>query len=256
MSQGLATLSINLETRLAGLQQGFDKAARLAEKNASDVEARYNRLASVASGLGAALAGAFSSAALVQFFRTTVNGLDALNDLADATGASIENLSALEDAAARTGTSLDTVGGALVRLNQTLNGAQEGSAAADALQRLGLNADELRRLDPAEALQRTAVALASFADDGNKARVVQELFGKSVREVAPLLKDLVEVGVLNASVTTEQAEAASIFNKQLAAFSKNVTDAARAITSDLLGPLNDLLEGFNALSRLQLLNFS
>ena len=255
MSRGLATLSINLEARLAELQAGFDKAGRLAEKNAAAVEARYNRLASAAASVGAALAGAFSGAALVQFFRTTVNGLDALNDLADATGASIENLSALEDIAGRTGTAFETVGSALVRFNAELATAKEGSQTAEILRRIGLSAQELRQQDPAEALRRTAVALAQFADDGDKARAVQALFGKSVGEVAPLLKDLAEAGQLNATVTADQAQEAERFNRQLAEFTKNLSDAGRAITGEVLGPLNRLLEGFAALNRLQLLNF-
>ncbi len=160
MSRGLATLSINLEARLAKLQEGFDKAARVADKNASLIEARYNKLASTAAAVGAAFAGAFAADRLVQFFRTTLDGLDALNDLADATGASVENLSALEDIAARTGTSFDAVGSALVKFNAQLAQARAGSETAETLKRLGLNAEELRRLDPAEALQRTAAALA------------------------------------------------------------------------------------------------
>lgn len=256
MSRGLATLSINLEARLAELQTGFDKAARVAEKNAASIEARYNKLASAATAVGTAIAGAFSATALVQFFRTTVDGLDALNDLADATGASIENLSALEDVAARTGTAFDTVGSALVRFNAQLAAANQGSETAEILKRIGLSADELRRVDPAEALRRTAVALAQFADDGDKARAVQALFGKSVREVAPLLKDLAEAGELNGTVTREQAEEAERFNRALAEFGKNVTDASRALSSDLLPELNKALEAFTALSRLRLLNFS
>jgi hypothetical protein len=256
MSKGLATLSINLEARLAELQAGFDKAARMAEKNASAVEARYNRLASAAAGVGTAIAAAFSTTVLVQFARATINGLDALNDLSDATGASIENLSALEDIAARTGTTFDTVGSALVRFNAELAGATQGSQTAEILQRIGLSAEELRQQDPAEALRRTAVALAEFADDGDKARAVQALFGKSVREVAPLLKDLASAGQLNATVTTEQAKAAERFNLQLADFTKNLGDVARAITSDVLPPLNSLLEGLGALARFRLLNLS
>ena len=240
MSKGLATLSINLEARLAELQAGFDKAARLAEKNASAIEARYAKLQASAQAVGAAFVGAAVVDRLAQFFRTTVQGIDALNDLADATGASVENLSALEDAAARTGTSFDTVGSALVRFNAELAGAREGSQTAEILQRIGLSAEELRRVDPAEALRRVSVGLAQYAEDGDKARAVQQLFGKSVAEVAPLLRDLAEVGQLNATVTTAQAEAVSKFNKQLAEFSKNATDLAR----DGLGPL---LEGLNQL---------
>ena len=55
------------------------------------------------------------------------------------------------------------------------------------------------------------MALAGFADDGNKARLTQELFGKSLAEVAPLLKDLSTQGTLNAKVTKEQADAAEQF---------------------------------------------
>lgn len=232
MSRGLATLSINLEARLAELQEGFDKAARVADKNASLIEARYNKLASTAAAVGAAFAGAFAADRLVQFFRTTLDGLDALNDLADATGASVENLSALEDIAARTGTSFDAVGSALVKFNAQLAQARAGSETAETLKRLGLNAEELRRLDPAEALQRTAVALAGFADDGNKARLVQELFGKSVREVAPLLKDLAEAGKLNASVTRAQVEEADRLSKALSNLGREAEQAKRRI----LGP--------------------
>lgn len=44
MSRGaLATLSINIETRLAELQAGCDKAARLVEKNAHDNLQAINR---------------------------------------------------------------------------------------------------------------------------------------------------------------------------------------------------------------------
>lgn len=243
----LATLSIDLEARLASLQEGFDKAARLAEKNANLIEARYNKLSSAAAGIGAAFASVVSVAGLSAFFRATVDGLDALNDLSDATGASIENLSALEALALRTGTSFDTVSSALVKLNQGLGDADPDSPVARSLKRIGLNAQELRTLDPAEALRRLAVTLAGYADDGNKARLVQELFGKSVREVAPLLKDLAEAGELNATVTKEQAEAAERFNKQLAQLSAGVTDAGRALAGDLLPGINKALEGFTKL---------
>lgn len=237
----LATLSIDLVAQLASLQSGMDKAGRIAEKQAAQIEARYARMSALAASVGAALGGAISIAGITQFLRSTIDGVDALNDLSDATGASVENISALEDIAARTGTTMDTVGSALVKLNKVLAEADPNSPMARALQAIGLNATELRKLDPAEALRQTAVALASYADDGNKARLVQELFGKSVREVAPLLKDLAEAGRLNATVTTEQAKAAEEFNKQLFSLNKNVVDAARTVSGPLVNALNDFI---------------
>ena len=197
-------------------------------------------------GVFRSFGGALGSAAIVggltAFVRSTAAGLDALNDLKDATGASIENISALEDVAARTGTSFDTVGASLVRFNQALAGAKPGSEVAEAFDRLGLSVAELKALDPAEALRRAAVALAGFADDGTRARYVQELFGRSVREVAPFLNDLAAKGELVAKVTTEQAQAAERFNQQLDALGKNAKDAGRALAGNLLPAINAVLE--------------
>ena len=189
-----------------------------------------------------ALASAFTVGGLTAFVRNTTNAIDAMNDLADATGATIEEISKLDQVARRNGASLDSVGDMLVKFNAQLKEADGKNGASMALQAIGLEASKLRQLDPAEALQQTARALAGFADDGNKARIVQELFGKSVREAAPFLKDLAEAGVLNASVTSKQAAEAEKFNKQLFALQANTTDAARGLVSDLLPALNATLE--------------
>lgn len=238
----LATLSIDLEAKLAKMEQGFDRASRLSEKFALEQERRFNAIKGAATGIGAAIAGAFTATQLVQMTRATIDSLDALNDLKDATGASIENLSALEDIAARTGTSFEAVSSTLVKFNKVLGDAKPGSEAANILKLIGLSAEELRRQDPAEALRLTAVALSQFADDVNKARVVQELFGKSIQEAAPFLKDLAEQGALNAKVTTEQAQAAEDFNKQLFNLQKNMADTGRSIVSDLLPALNTFFD--------------
>ena len=238
----IAQLSIDLVAQLAKLQAGMDKAAVLAEKNAKVIADKYAAAGAIAAKLGVALTGAFSVAGLAAFVRTTADGLDALNDLSDATGASVERLSALEDVAARTGTSLDTVGSAIIKLNKTITEAKPGTEAAAALKAIGVSAQELRDLDPADALVRVAQGLAGVADDGNKARLTQELFGKSLREVAPLLKDLVEKGQLNATVTKEQAEAAERFKREIAEANKNLVDLARDIGSVVIPALNKLFE--------------
>lgn len=188
--------------------------------------------------LAGSLAGVLSIGAFAGFVKSTINGIDALNDMADATGASIENLSALELMAGRTGTSFDTVGAALVKFNQTLQAATPGSAAEQSLKQIGLNVAELKRLDPAEALRQTAVALNGYADDGDKARLVQDLFGKSVREVAPLLKDLAEQTKLAGPVTKAMADEADQFNKNLAVLETNLKNVGRALVTDLVTGIN------------------
>src|SRR5574337_891240 len=124
-------------------------------------------------------------------------------------------------------------------MNQALNTASDpNSTAAGALKAIGLSADELKKQDPAEALLAIAKALDGYADDANKARLVQELFGKSLKEVAPLLHDLAEQGKLNATITEEQAKEAEKFNKQLFELQTNVSNIGRAIALDMLPALN------------------
>lgn len=217
----------------------FDQARRniaSIQTGAAGVLSTLNPLLGTVGLLGTALS-ALS-------FKSVVDGIDALNDVKDATGASIENISALEDVADRTGTSLQTVGDTLAKFNRQLTAAKPGSEIAETLKAIGVNAEELRRLDPAEALLRTAKALDQYADDGNKARIVQTLYGKSVQEVAPFLKDLAERGQLNAKVTTRQAEEAERFNKQLFEMQANLKEAARGIVSDLLPAVTSLLNLF------------
>lgn len=234
----LATLSIDLEARLAKFEAGMDKAARLAERNAEAARASWARAASGIAGVAGGIAGAFAGFSIVDVVRSNIDALDQLNDVADATGASIENISALEDVARRTGTGIDTVSSALIKFNRELADAKADSPTALALEQIGLNAEELRRLDPAEALLKTAQALAIYEDDGDKARRVQELFGKSVKEIAPYLKDLAEQGQLNAKVTSAQAAEAERFNKSLYEFQARLGEGARALTSLMLPALN------------------
>lgn len=206
------------------------------------IGAGFRSLGSMAGLGGLGVVG--GGAALVAFVRNVADGVDKLNDLSDATGASIENLSGLEDMARRTGTGMDTVGSALVKLNQVLGAASPGSETEKTLAAIGLSAKDLKDADPAQALQTVAKALAGYADDGNKARLVQELFGKSVREVAPLLKDLAEAGQLNAKVTSAQAAEVDRFNKGIAQLQGNVVDLSRSLALPLVEAINKVTEAF------------
>ena len=214
----------------------FDSVGR----NLGNIQASAASVAGALASIGVGI----SVGAFVEMTKQIVNGLDAMNDLKDATGASIENISALEDVARRTGASFDTVSTSLIKLNQGLNSAKVGSDTEAAIKAIGLSVKDLKALDPAEAFRQIAVGLSAFADDANKARLTQELFGKSLKEVAPLLKDLAESGGLVATVTTQQAEEAEKFNKQLAIMSKTSLDVARDLTGPLISAFNETIAKF------------
>lgn len=234
----LATLSIDLEARLATFEKQMEKAARIAEKNAQDTRAAWQRAGAGVAAIGASVAGLFAGISLVDAFKGHVEFIDSLNDMQDATGASIEKLSGLADLAQRTGHSVDSATSLVVKMNAALNDTDPNSTASRAIAAIGLSADELRKMDPVDAVSAVAKALANYADDGAKARLVQELFGKSARELAPLIKDLAEAGQLNAKFTAEQAAEADKFNKALADMQTNSANAARTIVADMLPALN------------------
>lgn len=186
------------------------------------------------SGIGAFGAATFL-AGVINEAREAVDGF---NDLSDATGSSIENISALDSVARATGAGFDQVSSILVKFNQVLAEADPTKGAGAVLKALNLDIEQLKRLDPAEALRQTAVALSGFSDDGNKARAVQELFGKSVREAAPFLKDLAEKNKLVATTSTETAEEIDKYNKMLSQFRANSEDLSRSLATRLIPVLN------------------
>jgi hypothetical protein len=183
-------------------------------------------------------------AAFAVWVKSVNDGVDALNDVKDATGAGIENISALENIANRTGASLGQVTDLLVKFNQVLTQATPGSEAAQALAAINLNAAELRKQDPAEALRRYARALAEFNDDGDKARYLTEQLGRSYKELAPFLNDLAEAQQLNATVTAQQAAEADKFSKNLSLLKANLVDLSRVMAGPVVQGVNAYVEAW------------
>jgi hypothetical protein len=237
-----------MSNALRYLVSADDKASAILRRIRGEIaglQGGMSSLSRVIGPIGPQLAGAFTVTALGAWVKRTVEGVDALNDLADATGDTVENLSALEDVALRTGTSMDTAGEAVVKLNKALGEAAKDpdSAAGQAIRNLGLNIKDLLALSPVERLQAVGRALNSF-DGENKLFYNITLLGKGVRETAPLLKDLAEAGRLQATVTTRQAEEAEKLRKEWAALSKEAVDLSRALALPLVSSINETIERF------------
>lgn len=244
----LGSLTVNLGLNAAEYVRGLTKAEQQTQQFA---KRQAREFAQMGKAIKASFAGNLLADFAQQFARTMVampgqilKGIDAFNDLKDATGASIENISALDRVARETGDGFDIVETSLVKLNLALNAAKPDSDTAAALKAIGLSAMELRSLDPAEALRRVAVALAGFADDGNKARIVQELLGRSMKEVAPLLVDLAAKTTLVGTVTGEQGKQVEAFRKELFQLQSNAIDLARALVINLVPAINQTIEKF------------
>lgn len=200
--------------------------------------------ASADLSLGALGAGLTFGAAIASL-KATTDALDKLNDAADATGASVESLSKIENIARRNGQSLETVETAVIRLNKQLNNAEPGSVFANGMNKIGLSVEKLKAMDPAEAFIALSRALGKYANDGDKARFILDATGRTIKEIAPLMKDISEAGELQATTTKAQTEAAEAFNKKLFAMRTAIGDVARDITSAMLPALNTLFDALN-----------
>lgn len=239
----IATLTIDIDARLANLQTQLDKAAQQAEKSGRRMESAFAAAGSAIAALGVGI----GTAALALKFDSIVNGFDKFNDIADITGATVENLSKLESVARRTGQDFDQVGDVLGKFANKLT--EVGNPASDvskALKAIGLSANDLKGLDTAEQFQKVAQALAGYADGGDKVAIVQALMTKSGKDLLPYIKDLGQAGELNATVTTAQAEAAERYKKQMAQLTAQFDDFSRTLVSKVLPALNGVLERFNA----------
>jgi hypothetical protein len=242
----LATLSVDLIARLAQFESDMGRAVRVTEQASQKMAASLGK---VGTAVKAAIGGV-TVAAVVTLVRAQVDAIDRFNDLSDATGASVENISALDGIARRTGGTFDTVGTALVKFNASLREVDPDSEAGRTFKALGLDVAKLKQLDPAEALRQTAIAMQDFARDGNLARATQTLFGKSVQEVAPFLKDLAEQQTLTTRVTTQQAEEAERLVKQLASMRAESEELKRELVSGLIPALSRMLENYRAIKEL------
>lgn len=177
------------------------------------VNGEVSRFGGVVSKLGG-LTGALGGAALLAFAGNAIKAAAGLDDLAEQTGASVEELSKLEQVAILSDTAMADIAATSVKLTKALGDAQDpASNAAKALAAIGLSAKDLRGLDPAEQMQRIAQALGGFQDGAGKTALAVALLGKSGAQALPFLKDLAEAGKLNATLTAEQAAAAEQYEK-------------------------------------------
>lgn len=213
-------------------------------RNADKLGFSFDTLKAGAIGALSALAVPVSVAGIATVFNESRRAIDGLQDLADASGSSVEAISALDNIARSTGGNLETVSSILVKFNGVLADADPNKGVGATLKAIGLSVEELKRLDPAEALRVTAVAVEELGSETDKARVYQELFGKATRDAAPFLKDLAEAKRLDATLTAEQVAQVDKFNKEMAKLEASGGNAARSLSITVAGALNTVIDRF------------
>ena len=184
---------------------------------------------------------------------------DALNDMSQRTGVSVESLARFRKAAATSGIELDTVAKNLVKLSKGLyETAQTGKGpASEALRTLGISAtDATGKLKTADQVTlEIANKFKTMPDGIEKTALAMQLFGKSGADMIPMLNEGGKaIESLSVKMTAAFAKKADEYNDKLAMLGGKVGGLAAGITVALLPALDAtataltaLVDGFTAL---------
>ena len=148
---------------------------------ASDLGRNARRIAIGATLAGGAIFGLASSTASL--------GDDAAKT-ADKLGINVETLQELRYAAERSGIATSSFDTSLEKMTKNIGLAMEGTGAQkDALDALGLSAEELANMLPEEALGLIADRMQGVATQAEKAAIANDIFGRSGIGMLNMLRD-------------------------------------------------------------------
>ncbi len=203
------------------------------------------------------LGGAISAAGLVAYTKSIIDAADALNEMSERTGISVENLGRLQYAAKLSGVESDQLGKSLQALSGEIVAAAGGSESAIAkFKRLGVSVLDTttKQIRPANAvLLDLADAFALLPEGTERSARAAELFGAKLGGVMVPFLAQGRVGIealgdeierLGGLMSAETAKAAAEFNDNLDRLKTTSSAAGISIANALLPTLNKLTNEF------------
>lgn len=257
-----ALLKIKADVQGEGQVNALNRAIGGVGTTAAKVSGTLRGMASGAGNLAGAmgtLTPLLSAGGLVGMAKAALDAGDAMNDLSQRTGISVESLAKFKKAAAVSGTDIESVAKASQKLSKGLyDAATTGKGpAAGALETLGIKAtDAAGKVRNADAVMLDiANRFKSMPDGATKTALAMQLFGKAGAEMIPMLNmggDAIDK--LKVKMTAAFAAKADEYNDKLAALSGKVGALGMDLTIALLPALEavtnavtGLIDGFNRL---------
>lgn len=213
-----------------------DAVVRIGGDNSGAMSA-INQVMGAMPGLGAAIAGGFSIAAITAFTRAAIDAADNLNDMSQKFGISVETLAGFKLAAEQNGTTVEAMGGAIKKLSSYMVDNEQKMAS------LGITA----KTSDGALLQLSDV-FSRMTDPMQKTALATELFGKAGVDMIPMLNqgsaalgELIAKGQQLNPITTDMAKNADAFNDQMLELKLSVTAAGTSLVADMLPALNAVI---------------
>jgi hypothetical protein len=247
----LGTLVVELTANVAKFQSDLGRAEQIAQNTARKIDAQFGIVKNALATFSVGLASFASFDALAKKIDGVIASAAGLQQLSERTGATVENLSALASVAKLSGTDTEQLAGGLQKLSRAMLDAQQGGTKTSAaFSAVGISTKDLASQRPDEVFIRLATELAKYQDGAGKTALAQELLGKSGANLLPVMKDLAEVGDLQVKVTSEQAQMADEYEKNLVRLKASTDAIFKKIGLELVPVLNAftkaILESQNA----------
>ena len=129
---------------------------------------------------------AISVAAIAGAVKAWADYAGHVNDTANKLGITTDQVQELSYAAKMNGGDIDTMSKGMVKLSRNL--VEGDKSTVGAIKALGLNLEDLRRMDPATAFATVGDAVAKIPNPMEQAAIMTKLFGKSGAEMLPMFK--------------------------------------------------------------------
>ena len=231
-------VGVELRAETSRFQAEMQKASQSVEGVVGRMKSSFGSLQGMLAGLGVGL----SIGGLAVMARNVASMAEALGDMADVTGSSVEDLSKLSNQAKVAGGNFEEFEGALLKFTKNLGAAEdETSAFSIALRNLGVTSK-----DPATALQQTIAGFDKFANGATKAAYAQEIFGKAGPRFLATLSDMAKLQDVGATMTAKQVEETERLSIGLRSLTVQATGFSNAVLSEIVPALNQMLQAFIA----------
>lgn len=211
MLAGVAKLSVKEKQRLnATLQEAvekyrllgkeaptamreLEKATRTATDAAAPMPGKVDAIGGSLKSMAGLVGIAFSAGAVKTWVTSTLAAAGQINDLSEKLGVSAEAVQRWKYAADQGGATIDTVGSAVAKMNDVL--AEGDKSTIKSLRSAGLSFEHIRQMRPEDAFNTITAAIKGIEDPMMRAKIAQDLFGKSGTELLPaIVAGIQEVG--------------------------------------------------------------
>ncbi|RVE78252.1 phage tail tape measure protein [Sinorhizobium meliloti] len=245
-----------------GLEAALARVRALGKTTATDLMASFGRIKSLAGGAAGLITG-IVSASTVAVIRDAAGAIASIGDEARRAGLDVKSFQELKYVAEQNRVGVDALTDGIKELNLRADEfiVTGGGSAAEAFQRLGYSADDLKRKveDPADLFTEIIGRLGEL-DKAAQIRIMDEIFGGTGGEQFVQLIEAGEAGIrdtikaandLGIVLDEQMVEQAEEIDRQFNAIATTVGTNLKAAIVSAVGSLGQFIDSFNEFERQQ-----